>query len=149
MIKVKVITIGKCKEEWLKIALAEYEKRLSPYLEIQWVLLTDTIRLEKTILAEPHYISLSADGKMMDSFTFSQQLIHFFNRFGSRLSFVIGGPDGLSPNIMANSSDCWSLSRLTLTHQLTRLVLMEQIYRALEISKNSPYHKDKKTPLIL
>lgn len=141
MLKIKVLAIGKCKEEWLRNGLAEYEKRLSPHIAISWIFPRNDFDLGESLKREPFFIALSPDGEMLDSLSFSQKLMRVFEKNGSRAVFVIGGPDGLPQTLLAKASMTWSLSPLTMTHQIARLVLMEQIYRGLEISKNTPYHK--------
>lgn len=141
MIKVKVIASGRCKEEWLRMALAEYEKRLSPFLEIAWIQPKDDAQLADFLTQEQQYIALDPNGDSMGSLEFSQKLLKYFENNRSRATFAIGGPDGFSLDILQKATLRWSLSPLTFTHQLTRLILIEQIYRAMEIAKNSPYHK--------
>jgi 23S rRNA (pseudouridine1915-N3)-methyltransferase len=134
MLKIKIIAVGKCKEQWLKEAIAEYEKRLSSTLALTWVEVREAE-------IEPGGIALDPKGDSLDSVSFSQKLMSLFEKQGSKLSFSIGGPDGLSPLLLQKASFRWSLSPLTFTHQLTRLILVEQLYRALQIAKGSPYHK--------
>lgn len=141
MLKVKVIAMGKCKEEWLRIALSEYEKRLSHVLEIAWIQPKDDAHLTQLLSEEQHYIALDPRGDQMESVEFSQRLHKFFEKNRARATFAIAGPNGFPPHFLQRSAIRWSLSLLTFTHQLTRLVLIEQIYRAIEIAKNSPYHK--------
>ena len=136
MLKVKVIAVGKCKEEWLKIAIGEYVKRLSFDAEIAWVE-TDANGQDKLI--EENTVLLDPNGLKMNSLEFSRNLYKLFENHRSRISFAIGGPDGFSNTLPDHLR--WSLSSLTFTHQLTRLVLIEQIYRAISIGKGSPYHK--------
>jgi len=138
MYRVKIITIGKTKESWLDEALAEYEKRLRAVLQIEWVFAKDDETLQQLVTKEPLYIALDAGGKLLDSEEFSKYLLNHLEKGGSRLAFIIGGPDGLPANLKKNTL---SLSPLTFTHQIARLVLLEQIYRATEIAKGSPYHK--------
>lgn len=135
MFKVKVLTIGKLKDEWLGAALKEYEKRLTGVMEIEWIIakeMRDLIQLVK----KP-YIALDPKGKLFTSEEWSQKM----NKLGLRLNFVIGGSDGLPDEIASGAQFKWSLSPLTFTHQMTRLILMEQLYRAIEIEKGSSYHK--------
>ena len=139
MLKVKVIAVGKFKETWLEAALAEYEKRLSPSLRFEWLFPRDDQELGA--LLEPPFIALAPKGELLDSPTFSRKLLQLFERQGSRLVFAIGGPDGIPAPLLKRALFCWSLSPLTFTHQIVRLILVEQIYRALEIAKGSPYHK--------
>jgi 23S rRNA (pseudouridine1915-N3)-methyltransferase len=80
---------------------------------------------------------LHPEGTHIDSLEWSRK----FASFGARLTFVIGGAEGIPPHILQKASFQWSLSKLTFTHQITRLLLLEQLYRALEIQKGSGYHK--------
>ena len=136
MFKVKVLTIGKCKEEWLKGALAEYEKRLQGKWSIEWALAKDDAQL-KEWTEEESYIALDPQGKLLTSEEWAEKMV----QFGCRLTFVIGGCDGLSLEILKKAKFQWSLSPLTFTHQITRLILIEQLYRATEIQRGSRYHK--------
>jgi len=139
MLKVKVIAIGKCKEEWLSIALSEYEKRLSPIMDIVWIHPKDDAELIERLSQEEQYIALDPNGESMDSPSFSHKLAKYFERYRARATFAIGGPDGFPSKIKPIHR--WSLSPLTFTHQIVRIILIEQIYRAMEIAKNSSYHK--------
>ncbi len=140
MYKLKIFSIGKTKESWLKEAIEEYSKRLGTILSIQWILAKDDPQLI-SLLSEETYIALDPNGKMFTSEDFSTWLIKSLEAQSSRLSFVIGCADGLPPSIAQNALAKISLSKLTFTHQLTRLILIEQIYRAFEIDKGSQYHK--------
>lgn len=86
-------------------------------------------------------VALDVKGRSLTSEQFAQFLEKEFTAAGARVSFFIGGSDGLPPEILEKASSRISLSALTFTHQITRLVLMEQLYRACEILKGSPYHK--------
>jgi 23S rRNA (pseudouridine1915-N3)-methyltransferase len=136
MFKVKVFTIGKCKEDWLLQALGEYEKRLSGKLTIQWLLAKDDPQLIEWTSQES-YIALDPKGELMNSEAWSEKIM----KWGLRLNFVIGGAEGLPLQILQKAAFKWSLSPLTFTHQITRLILIEQLYRALEIERGSRYHK--------
>lgn len=137
MRKVKIFTVGKIKEPWLSAALEEYAKRLKPYLAIEWHLAKDSQGLSSLLEKESSYICLDINGAAYSSEAFSD----WFQKAGSRLSFVIGGAEGLSPRIKERAAQLLSLSPLTFTHQMVRLLLVEQLYRALEIEKGSGYHK--------
>lgn len=141
MIKIKIITIGKNKESWLQDALSEYEKRLSSFCSIEWMLAKNDVQLEEFSKKEGKYIALDPQGKLFCSEKFSDWLSKTAIDFNSRLNFVIGGPDGLTPTIKSKAAFLWSLSPLTFTHQITRIILLEQLYRAYEISRGSKYHK--------
>ena len=138
MFKVKVIIQGKAKESWLGAALAEYEKRLTGKMDIEWVLVNKFRELEEKALKEPNLIALDVKGEYLTSEQFSLVL---FSKWGARPCFVIGGAEGLGVAVLQNAKHRLSLSPLTFTHQMARLILVEQLYRALEIEEGSAYHK--------
>ncbi len=140
MYKIKIITIGKSKELWLEDALQEYFKRLKSQVEIDLVLAKNDLQLIAWSEKEPQVNCLDPHGKLMDSQNFSQLLLSELEKGGSRMTFIIGGAEGI-PLLLKKQYPLVSLSLLTFTHQLTRLILVEQIYRALEIAKGSKYHK--------
>ncbi len=141
MYKIKILTARKHKETWLQEGIDEYTKRLKNSLQLEWVFAKDSLKLEELISKEGSYIALSPDGKPLSSVQFSHFLISSLEQGGSRLVFVIGDAEGLGEKVMKSAKGLISLSPLTFTHQLTRLILLEQLYRAIEISKNSSYHK--------
>lgn len=132
-LKIKIFSPGKTKEPWLQEALAEYEKRLTGAVVIKWD--------HQNINAEEPYICLDPNGIQRTSPDFSDFLYREFEKQGSRLTFVIGGPDGLPSNILKRASHSISFSKMTFTHQHVRLLLLEQIYRAVQIHKGTHYHK--------
>lgn len=137
MIKVKVYTVGKTKEEWLQNALEVYESRLKSSLTLEWILAKTDDQLKQLLEKENNFICLDPNGKQFTSEEFSRFLV----RAGSRLAFVIGGAEGIPDEIKAKSKSLISFSKMTFTHQIARLILVEQIYRALEIEKGTGYHK--------
>lgn len=136
MFKVKVLTLGRCKEPWLAEALAEYEKRLKGKLLIEWAIAKDNTQLAEWARNES-YIALDPKGELLTSEAWSEKLM----KLGLRVVFLIGGAEGLSLELLKQAQFKWSLSPLTFTHQMTRLILVEQLYRALEIERGSNYHK--------
>ena len=136
MFKVKIYTVGKCKEAWLQEALAEYEKRLSRKMEIEWVLAKNDAELAEKLPRDIPWICLDVKGELVDSPALSKKLLKT-----ARLHFVIGGPDGIAQDLLAKCAWAWSLSPLTFTHQMVRLLLVEQLYRALEIDAGTSYHR--------
>lgn len=137
MVKINILSIGKIKHSWLEEALDEYTKRLSPYATINWRLVKNLTELEKAAEKEMRLICLDPKGREQTSEEFSSLI----QKEGSRMCFVIGGDVGLSEMLKKRAAHLLSLSRLTFTHQLTRLILLEQLYRAFEIERGSPYHK--------
>ncbi len=139
--KLKIFSIGKTKEEWLNVAIDEYVKRLSPFLTIEFIWAKNNQQLKELLKRETcSILCLDAAGKSFDSIQFAEFLQSQFVASKSRLTMVIGGPEGL-PDDLKEKYLSFSLSPLTLTHQIVRLVLIEQIYRSFEILKGSKYHK--------
>ena len=120
-------------------AIEEYTRRLRPNLSMEWIHPKDDAQLLQLTAKEPHPVALDPSGTLLSSPAFSTWLIDALERGGARLTFLIGGPDGLPQGV--NVKEKISFSPLTFTHQLTRLILVEQLYRALEISHGSPYHR--------
>lgn len=158
--KIKIVTVGKLKEKYLKDGIAEYSKRLSRFANLEMIELADEktpdrasdsenqkiLELEGTrILSKigdrDFVIVLAIEGKTLSSEEFSKQLERAPINGFSTLTFVIGGSLGLSPQVKKRANLSISFGRLTLPHQLMRLVLVEQIYRAFTIQQGSPYHK--------
>ncbi|MBS4168886.1 23S rRNA (pseudouridine(1915)-N(3))-methyltransferase RlmH [Parachlamydia sp. AcF125] len=140
MLKIKILSVGKTKETWLNTAIEEYQKRLQGQVEMEWVWAKDDPQLMALVSREPLVVCLDPQGKMLSSEQFSSFLMRKLEEGGSRLTFVIGGAEGL-PLFLKQNKEAISLSLLTFTHQIARVVLIEQIYRALEIAKGSRYHK--------
>ena len=158
--KIKIVTVGKLKEKYLKDGIAEYSKRLSRFANLEMIELADEktpdrasdaenqkiLELEGTrILSKigdrDFVIVLAIEGKSLSSEEFSKQLEQAPINGFSTLTFVIGGSLGLFPQVKKRANLSISFGRLTLPHQLMRLVLVEQIYRAFTIQQGSPYHK--------
>ncbi|EMC07896.1 23S rRNA (pseudouridine(1915)-N(3))-methyltransferase RlmH [Streptococcus mutans] len=158
--KVKLITVGKLKEKYLKDGIAEYRKRLKRFTKFELEELPDekipnnasqaqnTYILEKEgqrilnkISNREFVIVLAIEGKQFSSEKFSQLLSATMLKGYSDLTFVIGGSLGLSQEVKKRASILMSFGLLTLPHQLMRLVFVEQIYRAFMIQEGSPYHK--------
>ncbi len=158
--KIKIVTVGKLKEKYLKDGIAEYSKRLSRFANLEMIELADEktpdrasdsenqkiLELEgNRILSKigdrDFVIVLAIEGKTLSSEDFSKQLEQAPINGFSTLTFVIGGSLGLSSQVKKRANLSISFGRLTLPHQLMRLVLVEQIYRAFTIQQGSPYHK--------
>jgi 23S rRNA (pseudouridine1915-N3)-methyltransferase len=140
MIKIKIFTIGKNKEEWLTLALNEYLTRLKPYLSVEWCLFKDDAKLYELASLEKNLILLDERGKDFTSIEFSHFLMKEIEIHHSKLSFLIGGAYGI-PKEFLEKHPSFRLSSMTWSHQTVRLLLVEQLYRAFEIHKGSPYHK--------
>ncbi len=110
-------------------------------MSIEWMLSKDLDKLKSLLFKESAYIALDLRGYLVSSEQFAELFWQAVTKEGARLSFVIGGAEGLPDSILEGASKRISLSPLTFTHQLTRLILVEQLYRSLEILKGSAYHK--------
>lgn len=140
MLKLKILSVGKTKEKWLNDAFNEYVKRLKPSVQIESLWAKDTPHLIEWAKKENYYLCLDPAGRLFTSEELSFFLTQQWEKEGSRLTLIIGGAEGLPPEIK-HKGNLISLSPLTFTHQITRLVLIEQIYRVIEIQKGSNYHK--------
>ncbi|HIT45499.1 MAG TPA: 23S rRNA (pseudouridine(1915)-N(3))-methyltransferase RlmH [Candidatus Aphodovivens excrementavium] len=152
-----VVAVGKLKEKFWKAACDEYLKRLQPYMRTRVVEIADidparaggvdaARRKEgEAILAalpaQAHVILLAIEGKERSSESFSQRLDSLLIQGKSDISFVIGGSDGVSEDVRARANETLSFGPITLPHNLARVVLLEQLYRAEKISRGEPYHK--------
>lgn len=140
MIHIKILSPGKNKDAWLEDALKEYLKRLSPIAQFELIWTKDEKNFEKQVREEPEIICLDPQGKMMTSEEFTDFFMKAVESGGSKIAFAIGGASGFSEDLIKGKK-LLSLSPLTFTHQMTRLILVEQIFRAFEISRGSKYHK--------
>ena len=156
---IKVYCIGKIKEQYLKDGISEYIKRLSPYGKTEIVEVMDSkvkdnpndfdINKAKNeegdrvlkLIKNDYLIGLDLNKKEFTSEEFADFIEQKFVEGGSSISFVIGGSYGLSENLKKRCNSSISLSKMTFLHQMTRLVLLEQIYRAFKILNNETYHK--------
>ena len=158
--KIRIIAIGKIKETYLKLGIEEYLKRIKPYSQIEIVEVNDepvkdnpsdseiTIvknkegqKVLKLLKDSDYLISLDLGKKQLKSPEFARFLEEKFVLGNSFITFVIGGSYGLSDELKQRANDSISLSEMTFLHQMTRLILLEQIYRAFKINRNETYHK--------
>lgn len=158
--KVKLITVGKLKEKYLKDGISEYVKRLGRFTKFESIELPDEktpdnasesenkLILEKEgrrILSKvgdrDYVIALAIEGKQFPSEKFAKEIEQATLKGHSEITFIIGGSLGLSSEVKKRANRLMSFGLLTFPHQLMRLVLVEQIYRAFMIQQGSPYHK--------
>ena len=158
--KIKLVTVGKLKEKYLKDGISEYTKRLNRFtkfdiielpdektpdkashLENQQILDKEGTRILSKLTDKEFVIALAIEGQQLPSEKFSKILSDITIRGISDITFVIGGSLGLSTAVKKRANLLMSFGKLTLPHQLMRLVLVEQIYRAFMIQQGSPYHK--------
>lgn len=154
---IKIIAIGKIKEKYILDGIDEYLKRLKKFNKVEIIELKEypsydesesninktKIEEGKEILSKigsEYVIALDPNGIMLDSIDFSKKIESIFNN-SSDISFIIGGSYGLSKDVKERANYLLSFSKLTFPHQLFRLVLLEQIYRAFKILNNETYNK--------
>ncbi|MFK9091727.1 23S rRNA (pseudouridine(1915)-N(3))-methyltransferase RlmH [Bacillus salipaludis] len=157
---ISIITVGKLKEKYLKQGIEEYLKRLSAYAKVEVIEVADEKAPEELselemvqvkqkegerILAkigqDTYVIALAIQGKLGSSEELADSLDKLATYGNSKIAFVIGGSLGLSEDVIKRSNEQLSFSRMTFPHQLMRLILVEQIYRAFRINRGEPYHK--------
>ncbi len=158
--KISIICAGKIKERFFREAAEEYGKRLSRYAQVKIVEVADEKtpegaspkeeamildkegnRILQAIPTDGYVIALAIDGKKFDSVALSEHFSDLMTGGKSHLVFVIGGSLGLSGEVLRRADERLSFSDLTFPHQLMRVILLEQIYRAFRIMKGEPYHK--------
>jgi 23S rRNA (pseudouridine1915-N3)-methyltransferase len=159
-VQIQIAAVGKLKEKYLVSGIAEYMKRLAPYAKVQLTEVPDEkapdnmsaaeelqvkekegIRLLAPIKPEAFVIALSIDGQMWSSEELAGQMEQLGTYGRSQIAFVIGGSLGLSDDVLKRADAKLSFGKLTYPHQLMRLVLIEQVYRAFKIMRGEPYHK--------
>ena len=158
--KITFITVGKIKEKFFKDAISEYEKRLKKYCKLSIIEVDDektpeqaSLSLKDAILekeaqkilhhlkSDAYIISLEINGKIMDSESFATHINQQVINGKSHIQFIIGGSLGLHQSLSGKADLKLSFSAMTFPHQLMRVILIEQVYRAFRINKGEPYHK--------
>ncbi|KAA2286272.1 23S rRNA (pseudouridine(1915)-N(3))-methyltransferase RlmH [Arenimonas fontis] len=154
--KARIVAVGEKAPGWVSDGFAEYRKRLSRWLPLELVEVTPGLRGkgrdparamadegERVLAALPReawLVALDGSGKAWRSEDLAARLAHWRQQ-GRDLAFLIGGPEGHAPAVLAAAHERWSLGPLTLPHMLVRLLLAEQLYRAASLLANHPYHR--------
>lgn len=157
---ITIVSVGKLKEKYLKQGIEEYIKRLRPYAKIEMIEVPDekapeTLsaaeeeqvkqaegeRLLNKISQDTYVIALTIEGKQLSSEELAKTLDDLAVHGKSKIVFVIGGSLGLSGEVLQRADLKLSFSKMTFPHQLMRLILVEQVYRAFKIKRGEPYHK--------
>jgi 23S rRNA (pseudouridine1915-N3)-methyltransferase len=157
---IQIIAVGKIKEKYLQDGIAEYTKRLRPYVKLSFIEIAEEkrtgnltpadhkrimdaegIRILGSVLKDSFVIVLDIKGLCWSSEMLAETLREYEIAGRNTLSFIIGGDLGLSDAVIARSNNRLSLSQMTFTHQMIRLILLEQLYRACKINHHEPYHK--------
>ncbi len=164
LMKITILCVGKIKEKFYRDAIAEYEKRLSRYCKLEIVEVADEktpdaasdvvcaqikekeaarmlARIEKSGREGSHICALAIDGRQLDSIELSEHIEKLGTGGTSHIIFMIGGSLGMSDELLKMADTRLSFSKMTFPHQLMRVILLEQIYRAYRIMNGEPYHK--------
>ena len=149
--KISLITVGKVKEQYLRDAIAEYSKRLSRYCKLDIVEVAEGVdrqikakegeRIAKHIRDDAFVIALAIEGQQLTSEELAQKIDGLGVHGTSHIQLIIGGSLGLDPTIVKRADYLLSFSKMTFPHQLMRVTLLEQLYRACKINAGEPYHK--------
>ena len=153
---IKLLAIGKTDNSQLQALIDEYQKRLGFYIKFEFDIIPDLKKVKNLsedqqkqkegalildkITTTDVLILLDENGKQFDSVSFSEYLQKHMNSGIKQLVFVIGGPYGFSDDVYAKANGKISLSKMTFSHQMIRLFMMEQLYRGFTILRNEPYH---------
>jgi 23S rRNA (pseudouridine1915-N3)-methyltransferase len=159
-VNISVVTVGKLKEKYLKMGIDEYLKRLNSYAKVEVIEVADEKapeelselemiqvkqkegeRILAKISQDTYVIALAINGKMQSSEELADTLDKLATYGKSKIAFIIGGSLGLSEEVLKRANEHLSFSKMTFPHQLMKLILVEQIYRAFRINRNEPYHK--------
>lgn len=150
---IRILVIGKRHESWVSEGINRYQKRLKRPFEIEWVLLPhsaregaqarqdESERILSRLNANDYVVLLDERGKMVDSVALSALLTHELE-VSRPVTLIIGGAYGVDDAVRNRANFVWSLSPLVFPHQLVRLMLAEQLYRAQEIAAGNPYHHE-------
>lgn len=158
--KITILCVGKIKEKFYRDAIAEYEKRLSRYCKLEIIEVPDektpdgasevveqqikekeAERMEKYLRDGAFICALAIDGKQLDSVELSEKIERLGTSGTSHIIFLIGGSIGMSEKLLKKADMKLSFSKMTFPHQLMRVILLEQVYRAYRIMNGEPYHK--------
>lgn len=157
---IQIISVGKVREKYLKLGIAEFEKRLQHYCKLKLTEVPDEQapenlsdkdlenvknregeRILKHIKETSYVIALDIQGIQMSSEQFSKAVAGLSYQGKNQVTFVIGGSNGLSTDVLKRANEKLSFSNMTFPHQLMKLILLEQVYRGFKIQRREPYHK--------
>jgi 23S rRNA (pseudouridine1915-N3)-methyltransferase len=159
-VNISIVTVGKLKEKYLKMGIDEFLKRLNSYAKVEVIEVSDEKapeelselemlqvkqkegeRILAKISQDTYVIALAINGKMQSSEGLADTLDKLATYGKSKIAFIIGGSLGLSEEVLKRANEQLSFSKMTFPHQLMKLILVEQIYRAYRINRGEPYHK--------
>ncbi len=157
MFQIKITVVGKTLAAWWQAAESEYLKRLSHYAKVRQVFIkeekitdqktvaqiqaSEAQRIEEAFSTNEYRVALLKEGRQLSSEELAQWIEKLANQGNSRLNFIIGGPLGFPESFPGRCDYQLSFSRMTFTHEMSRVILLEQLYRAFSILNHENYHK--------
>lgn len=145
---ISIVAVGKIKEKYMSQAIDDYVKRLGRYCKVDIIETNEETSVEKEgenllnrIPKGSYVVVLDLKGKELDSLEFAKVFDKAQINGYSRFTFVIGGSDGISDEVRKQADMLLCMSKMTFTHQMARLIILEQIYRAMKINNNETYHR--------
>lgn len=160
MLKVNILAVGKIKEKYLQMGIDEFIKRLTPYAKVNIIEVDDeripsnpsaadieivkkkeAEKILKRLSESSYKVVLAIQGKLLSSEAFADQIENIMIQGHSEVTFIIGGAVGLHDSILKKANLKLSFSKMTFTHQMIRMILLEQVYRGFRIMRGEPYHK--------
>tara|TARA_B100001113_G_scaffold84035_1_gene66848 strand:+ start:2794 stop:3261 length:468 start_codon:yes stop_codon:yes gene_type:complete len=154
--KIKCIAIGKTKSQDFSSLIKSYLNKINHYINFEFIILNEIKSIKnksiqknkeaeailKNIKADSHIILLDENGKELSSVFFSKFIQHHLNSSKKEIIFIIGGAYGFSDKLLKRANEKISLSKMTFSHQMVRIIFLEQLYRSFTILKNEPYHNN-------
>lgn len=158
--KIEVISVGKVREKYIKLGIDEFKKRLQAYCSLALIEVSDEQapenlstkelaivkqkegeRILAKIKQDAYVIALDIEGVNWSSEQLAEEIEQLSFQGKNNITFIIGGSNGLSPEVLARANQRLSFSKMTFPHQLMKLILLEQVYRGFKIMRGEPYHK--------
>ncbi len=154
--KIKCIAIGKTKSQDFSSIIKSYLSKINHYINFEFIIINEIKSIKnksiqknkeaeailKNIKADSHIILLDENGKELSSVFFSKFIQHHLNSSKKEIIFIIGGAYGFSDKLLKRANEKISLSKMTFSHQMVRIIFLEQLYRSFTILKNEPYHNN-------
>ena len=153
-LRIKLIVVGKTKTSYIQQGVDDFLKRLSRYAQVEMTVVKPVVKhpegqiltlegenLLKKVAPDDYVVALDRKGRQFNSEQFSRFFVECMNKGRSHIAFIIGGQLGLAEDVQQKANMVLSLSAMTFTHDMSRLILLEQIYRAMTILHGEPYHR--------
>jgi 23S rRNA (pseudouridine1915-N3)-methyltransferase len=141
-VRLAVVAVGRIKERALRSVADDYLGRIGRYVRCDEIEVRDAAAIERALPAGARVVALEVDGRALGSEAFARRLERWGSDGKGVIAFVIGAADGIPPRLSARADERLSLSSMTLPHRLARVVLFEQLYRAMTILRGEPYARE-------